>query len=403
MKNNPVYQHQDLPLPRHPRVWAEISSDALVYNYKALAACVPSAQPIAVVKADAYGHGISLVVPSLVEAGCRFFAVATLEEALSLRWLLSSLLPDEKTTILILGYISPMDVWSAATQEITLTCVSKDHAEALSCAAVDAGVTVSCHVALDTGMNRVGLAAQNQRDCCKAAQDVMDIMDMEGLRVTGMFTHFSTADHDFEEVAVPDSLTRRQLACYMAVYNALCAKDKRPAFCHVCNSAAATRCPDLIPEAALDGIRLGISMYGYGVNTPRDLGLRPVMRLMTRVVHMHTCPVGGKVGYGGEYAPDTDRVIATLPVGYADGFVRGFKGAAITVHTKEGDKEVSLVGRVCMDQSMADVTDIQAAVGDKVTLFGDTCASLEALCRRSETIPYEPLCLISGRVPRYGV
>ncbi len=403
MKNTPVYQHQDLPLPAHPRVWAEISAEALTHNYKALAACNPSAEPVAVVKADAYGHGIALTVPALVEAGCRRFAVATPEEALSLRWLLSSLLPEETPMILILGYVHPHDVWSAALQEITLTCLSLDHAEALSRAAVDAGVTVSCHVALDTGMNRIGLDAQSPEAAAQASRDVMAIMDMEGLRVTGMFTHFSTADHDFEEVNAPDSLTRTQFTRYMAVYNALCAAGKRPAFCHVCNSAAATRCPDLMPEAALDGVRFGISMYGYGVNTPRDLGLRPVMRLKTKIVHLHTCPAGGRVGYGGEYAPETSRVIATLPVGYADGFTRGFKGAEVRVHTSEGEQIVSLVGRVCMDQCMADVTDTPVSVGDEVTLFGDTCASLGALCERSGTIPYEPLCLISARVPRYGI
>ncbi len=264
-------------------------------------------------------------------------------------------------------------------------------------------MTVSCHVALDTGMNRIGLDAQSPEAWEQAARDVMDIMDMAGLQVTGMFTHFSTADHDFEEVNAPDSLTRTQFARYMAVYNALCQAGKRPAFCHVCNSAAATRCPELMPEAALDGVRLGISMYGYGVNTPRDLGLRPVMRLMTRVAHLHTCPAGGRVGYGGEYAPDTPRTVATLPVGYADGFTRGFKGAEVTVHTAEGDRRINLVGRVCMDQCMADATDAPVRVGDKVTLFGDTCASLEALCERSGTIPYEPLCLITARVPRFSV
>lgn len=403
MCSTPVYQHQDLPLPAHPRVWAEISTEALIHNYSALAACNPSAEPIAVVKADAYGHGITLTVPALVEAGCRRFAVATMEEALSLRWLLSSLLPGETPMILILGYTHPHDVWSAAVQNITLTCLSLEHAKALSRSAVDAGVRVSCHVALDTGMNRIGLDAQSLEACYQAAADIVTIMDMVGLQVTGMFTHFSTADHDFEEVNASDSLTRTQFARYMAVYHALCEIGKRPAFCHVCNSAAATRCPDLMPEAALDGVRFGISMYGYGVNTPRDLGLRPVMRLKTRIVHLHTCPVGGRVGYGGEYAPETPRMVATLPVGYADGFTRGFKGAEITVYTSKGEKRVNLVGRVCMDQCMADVTDTPVSVGDEVTLFGDTCASLEALCERSGTIPYEPLCLISARVPRYGV
>ena len=152
----------------------------------------------------------------------------------------------------------------------------------------------------------------------------------------------------------------------------------------------------------LDGVRFGISLYGYGETSPKNISLAPVMKLITKVVHLHVCPPSGKVGYGGEYAPDTPRTIATLPVGYADGFERGFKGGYVTIHTKAGDVKAPLVGRICMDQCMVDVTDLPVALGDEVTLFGCQSEELELLCQRAGNIPYEPLCLISGRVPRFS-
>ena len=398
MPTRPVYQHQDLPFPTHPRVWAAINTQNLIHNYKILSACTPSAVPICVVKADAYGHSTALVVPALMSAGCRFFATATLEEALSLRSLLRRITPMETPSILVLGYTHPDDVAVMAENSIMVACVSYDHAKALSEKASEAGVTVWCHVAIDTGMNRIGLVAQDDHTCRQAAEDVMSIMDMDGLRVTGMFTHFST--DDFDSVKADGSYTHTQISRYMAVYDVLCQAGKRPAFCHVCNSVATIRWNALSKKPPFDGVRLGISLYGYGETSPTGIHLKPVMRLATKIVHLHTCPAHGKVGYGGEYAPSTPRTIATLPVGYADGFERGFKGGMVTVHTANGLVQAPLVGRICMDQCMIDVTDLPVTVGDEVTLFGDDTAELEALCRGAGTIPYEPLCLISGRVPR---
>ncbi len=404
MQEKYVYQHKDLPQPTHPRVWAEISVENLLHNYKALCEGASKAHPVCVVKADAYGHGISMVVPPLVAEGCRHFAVATFEEAVSLRTLTDTLPHGGDIMILVLGYVHPENVVMAADKNITLTCLSLDHAKALSAEAVKTGVEVGVHVALDTGMNRIGIVAQSHEACVEATNTVLEIMGMDGIRVTGMFTHFYNADDEYSRVVDPEASTLMQYGYYMEVYHALCKAGKRPAFCHVCNSAATARGFDFMPDAvALDGVRMGISLYGYGVNTPKDLQLRPVMRLKTRVVHLHTCPTDGRVGYGGEYTATSPRCIATLSVGYADGFERGFKGGEVIFHTQAADLCGPLVGRICMDQCMADVTDLDVSVGDAVTLFGDTAASLEALCQRAGTIPYEPLCLISGRVPRIRV
>ena len=156
----------------------------------------------------------------------------------------------------------------------------------------------------------------------------------------------------------------------------------------------------------MNAVRLGINLYGYGVDFPCDKGTtppssrRPVMKLQTVVTHVHTLLPGETVGYGGTFSSDTYRTLATLPVGYADGWVRALTGATVTFHTPDGDVTAPIVGRICMDQCMADVTNLPVEVGTPVTLFGDHTLQLEELSRRADTIPYELLCLITARVKR---
>ncbi len=391
------------------RACAHIDREALTHNYTVLSKGVTDVSPacvsVCVVKANAYGHGAETVVKTLWQAGCRHFAVATLEEALALTKFSKSC----PSLLLVLGYTPPEAVTEAATHGITLTAVSLEHAEALAESARQAGVTVQCHVTLDTGMNRIGLPAHSEAEIGQAAEDMAYIMKLDGLSVTGMFTHFALADEEEAAAVAPDSHTMTQYARYRQVYDRLVARGLRPAFCHVCNSAAAIRLPDLYPDVCFDGVRFGISLYGYGVSPTihHCYTLSPVMRLTTRVVHLHTLLPGEIVSYGGCYRAETPRVIATLPIGYADGFRRGFEGGIVTIHTAQGDVTAPLVGRICMDQCMADVTDLPVKVNDEVTLFGGDCsafsspqASLEALCDRAGTIPYEILCQITERVPR---
>ncbi len=391
------------------RACAHIDREALKHNYTVLSqgvtAVSPTCAPVCVVKANAYGHGAETVVKTLWQAGCRHFAVATVEEALALTQL-PKLFP---ALLLVLGYTSPEAVVEATAHGISLTAVSREHAEALSQAALRAGVTVQCHVALDTGMNRIGLPAHSEAEIHQAVKDMAYIMKLNGLSVTGMFTHFALADEDYADAVAPNSHTMTQYARYRAVYDQLTACGLRPPFCHVCNSAASIRLPNLYPDVCFDGVRFGISLYGYGVSPAphHSYALRPVMRLSTHVVHLHTLLPGEIVSYGGHYKAETPRVIATLPIGYADGFRRGFEGGTVLIHTAQGDVTASLVGRICMDQCMADVTDLPVKVGDEVTLFGGDSpafpasqSSLEALCDRANTIPYEILCQITDRVPR---
>lgn len=394
------------------RACARIDREALIHNYTVLSQGVTAVSPdcvsVSVVKANAYGHGVSTVAQALWQAGCRHFAIATLEEALEL----SSLLDTPPALLLVLGYTPPEAVAEAAVHGITLTAVSLHHAKALAVSACKANVTVSCHIALDTGMNRIGLPAHNEAEILEAANSVAHIMSLSGLSVTGMFTHFALADEDDPSVLAPDSHTLTQYARYRGAYDLLVARNLRPDFCHICNSAAAIRLPRLYPDICFDGVRFGISLYGYGVSPAphHTYALRPVMKLCTHVVHLHTLLPGEIVSYGGRFKADSPRVIATLPIGYADGFRRGFEGGTVTIHTDEGDMIAPLAGRICMDQCMVDVTDLPVKIGDEVILFGgdspafpSSQASLEALCDRAGTIPYEILCQITERVPRIPV
>lgn len=419
---NHIRLHEGFPLLPHPRARAVIDTQALIQNYHTLLGPVKAVSPhtyaIAVVKADAYGHGIRPVVSALLEAGCRSFAVACLEEAVALRRLLRELLTgtasDLETDILVLGYTDPQNAPILAAYHISTALLSAEYARHLLSCAAEARVTVKGHIALDTGMNRIGFPAHTEEEIAEAVTAIRDLWrkgtptsEGGGLIPDGLFTHFARADEDFDtEMTHPDSLTMTQYTRYRRVYDTLAAEGLRPRVCHVCNSAATVRFPGVCPEGCLDAVRLGINLYGYGVHYPENEGvscMKPTMKLETAVTHIHTLLPGETVGYGGTYRSDTPRTLATLPVGYADGWLRAFSGCEITLHTKEGDVTAPIVGRICMDQCMADVTGLPVTVGTPVTLFGETSAQLESLADRAHTIPYELLCLITARIPRvYG-
>ncbi len=399
------------------RTWAEIDTAAVRDNYRILMdrvrAVSPTTAGIAVVKADAYGHGIRPVVTALLSVGCRAFAVATVEEAVALRRLLREVSPQDPPFVLILGYTDPAEAAVLADHEITATLVSDAHAEAMEAAARRARVTVSVHIALDTGMNRIGYPAHTAEEISETVERLVSRFGgVKGAHATlhldGLFTHFARADEDYDtEMMEPDSLTARQYDRYRFVLEGLGARGLRPRLCHICNSAAAVRFPEAHPDRCFDAVRLGINLYGYGVPPQTGAVTRPLMRLMTRVVHVHDLLPQETVGYGGIFSSDTPRRLVTLPVGYADGWLRAYTGASVILHTSAGDVSAPIVGRICMDQCMVDVTDLPPeaipSVGTPVTLFGTDAAPLERLAALAHTISYEVLCLITARVPRVWV
>lgn len=421
---NHVKLHESFPLLPGMRVRAVIDPTVLTENYHALMAPVRAVSPdtyaIAVVKADAYGHGIRPVVSALLGAGCRSFAVACLEEAVALRRLLRELLAgsatDRDTDILVLGYTDPENAPILKTYCITTALLSEAYARRLLQCARRSRVTVRVHAALDTGMNRIGYPAHTEKEIRETVEALADLCrdgaadeTDGGLLMDGLFTHFARADEAYDaEMENHDSLTMIQYTRYRRVLEGLCERGIRPRVCHVCNSAASVRFPGALPEGCLDAVRLGINLYGYGVDlpnsdketTPTGMRTKPALRLETVVTHIHTLLPGETVGYGGTYSSDTPRTLATLPVGYADGWIRAFSGATVTFHTAAGEIKAPVVGRICMDQCMVDVTDLPVTEGTPVTLFGESTEQLVALAERAHTIPYELLCLITARVPR---
>lgn len=380
-------------LPKH-KIVAEISTSALLHNYNILRSLVPNSEPICVVKADAYGHVADICVRELLKAGCSFFAVSCIEEAISVREICNS--EEKQARILILGYTPQSLVSDLAAYDIIQTVLSLEYARELSREALRLGVKVRAHVAIDTGMNRIGVCANTEKECIDAADEIETISHLDGIVLEGMFTHFARSDEEVTITLSADSHTRRQGERFLLVKNILEKKGLR-LFTHACNSAATVR----FPEFAFDGVRLGIMLYGiYPSRYMGGLDLRPVMTLKTVVAHLHTVQIGESVSYGGTYKANRPTRVATLPIGYADGFIRAYSGAAVTVKSKKGNYKAAVIGRVCMDQCMIDVTGIDVMVGDEVVLFGEDPTSLQRLATLADTIEYECLCLVSARVPR---
>lgn len=383
------------------KTYAEIDLGALKYNYKTMRGELkgesPNTEMICVLKADAYGHGAKNCCRALLEEGCRFFAVSSIEEAIDLREVCRELKYDAE--ILILGYTFPYQASLLAKYNIITSLVDKAFAVDLAKEAKRAGVRVRCHIKTDTGMNRIGFLARSEAEIAQTALDIAELKKLPSLDICGMFTHFAKADEALDE-ELPHKPTQEQAERFFALDSTLRDMGIDVKFRHICNSAAAMR----FPEYHLDACRLGISLYGAHPSRYADkYCLRPVMKLCTVISHIHDLPAGQTVSYGGVFAADTDRRIATIPIGYADGFIRDYSGVSVSVLTAKGLFSAPVCGRICMDQCMIDITDTDAAVGDKVIIFGNSPEELASLARAANTIEYECLCLVTSRVPRIAV
>ena len=381
------------------KTWAEIDLGALRSNYLLLrdTFCAPNGDTrlIAVVKAEAYGHGAPECVRTLLTEGCDFFAVSCIDEAVAVRAVCDG--ENKSADILILGYTHPMLASQLARFNIIQTLLSEDYAVNLNNAAHEANVSVRAHVALDTGMNRIGFVAHSADEISASVAAIARVHRFANLQIEGMFTHFARADE--APLGEGEASTNLQSERYRAVRKGLEERGIHIPFHHVCNSAAAVR----RPCDRMNGVRVGILLFGARPSDYIELPLKPVMRLKTVISHLHKLLPYEAVSYGGTYTSAAERLIATMPIGYADGFLRAYSGMFVTVHTEEGPRTAPIVGRVCMDQCMIDVTDTGARPGDVVTLFGNDPKELYACADRASTIDYECLCLISSRVTRYYV
>lgn len=365
------------------RTWAEISLGALEHNYRSLRAMLPDGcRLLGVVKADAYGHGAVTVGRKLAELGCEMLAVACLDEALELRK------AGIDAPILIFGITPPELAAQVVEYNITQAVFTMELAQALSDAAARQGKTARVHIKLDTGMSRVGVLANEPE---RAAEQVAKLCALPHLEHEGIFTHFANSDGDEE-------YTMLQFTRFLDTIAAL-EKNHGITFAirHCANSAAALQ----YPCAYLDMVRPGIAMYGHypdpsccGLDGP---GLVPVMSVYTRVAAVREVPAGTAVSYGCTKVMERDTRLAVLPIGYGDGFFRLLSNRfAVEID----GKPAPIVGRICMDMCMVDVTDLpEVKAGDVATVFGAD-KPLEVAADQVGTIQYELLCAVSPRVPR---
>ena len=371
------------------RTWAEIDLDALTDNFKRIRAGVAeNCRVMAVVKADAYGHGAVECAQSLAVAGADWFGVSNLEEAIQLRQ------AGLSQPILILSYTPPQEAARLAEYRITQTVTGGDYARELSAAAAATGVTVEVHVAVDTGMMRVGfLYSDPQRDA--ASVDAVEAAcRLPALSATGLFTHFATADEEDGE-----AFTRLQFAHFTAFAKQLEERGLTFPLKHCCNSAATVR----FPEMHLDMVRPGLIQYGMMPSAFMQtmLPLSPVMSLKTNVSLVKCVPAGETVSYGRTYTAELDTRVATVAIGYADGYARRCSNRG---HMLLSGVPAPVIGRVCMDQCMLDVTAVPEAKEDDVALIfgrdGVHFRPVEEYAAECGTINYEVVCDIGRRVPR---
>ncbi len=358
------------------RAWREIDTAALAQNVSALrGALPPGCELMAVVKADAYGHGAAAIVPQLLSLGVRAFAVATLDEGAQLRAL------GADGTVLILGYTPPERAGELARLGLTQTVADLSHAKALSAQ----GVPLRVHLKIDTGMHRLGIAWD-------APEEALAVFCMENLTVDGVFSHLCCADS-----LAPDDVafTREQIRRFSSLTSALAARGVVLPKLHLQSSFGLLH----YPELRFDYARIGLALYGAAEGAAaRSLGLRPVLALKARVAAVRTVAKGESVGYDRAFTARRATRIAILPIGYADGYPRALSNTGLV---RLRGHLAPVAGRVCMDQLAVDVTDIpEAAVGDVAELIGDA-SPLRAgeVAARCGTIPNELLSRLGTRLP----
>jgi len=370
-----------------PLVWAEVDLSAITHNIAELSRVSRPARLMAVVKANAYGHGAVRIARQSLAAGAQSLGVARIDEAIRLRE------AGLEAPILIFGYTPPALADILLDQELTTMVASLESAQALSEAAVSRGAKVRVHLKVDTGMGRLGLVAGDARpeDAMAAA---LEIVRLPGLVPEGIFTHFATAD------SADKTYAREQFERFLALLDRLRGEGVEFPVRHAANSAAIID----LPETHLDLVRAGIALYGLAPSAEVDLqrvDLRPALTLKARIVHLKQVPAGFKVSYGTTYTAPQPTVIATVPLGYADGYSRRLssRGSMLV-----GSQRAPIAGRVCMDMTMLDVGGIRGvAVGDEVVAFGrQGTASLTAdeIAETTGTLNYEVVARLTARVPR---
>lgn len=356
---------------------AEIDLDAIAHNYGVVSTRVGASRVLAVVKADAYGHGLVEVARRLEREGAFGFGVALAEEGLELRE------AGVKGEILVLN-----GVFGGAHREVLsagLTPVVYDLDQVRAFAVAAKGRSFGVHLKIDTGMSRLGVPAR------ELASFVEKFRNVRGARIDGVMTHFASADTD-------SAFTAMQLKVFASARALLARQGLRPRLVHAANSAAALE----QPTSRFDFVRVGVALYGVSPLAAEVEGLRPAMRLRSEVIALRTLKKGQSIGYGGTFVAAHRMRVATVPLGYGDGLFRAVSNRG---HVLVRGHLCPLVGNVSMDLTSIDVTDVPDCVnGDEVVFLGSQgqgCVDASAVARAARTIPYEVLTNVSRRVPRF--
>jgi Alr-MurF fusion protein len=384
VRQTPGWKQIVMTRPRRP-TWVEIDLSAIAHNTRHIATLVgPRVRILASLKADAYGHGAVKVAHTVLHNGASMLGVATVSEAMPLRE------AGINAPILVFGYVPSWQMREAVHLGVTLTLYSIEAAQAASRAALALGRTAIAQVKVDTGMGRLGIRSEQIGDIVKL---VKVIGELPGLQLEGIFTHFAMAD------TLDQTHTRMQLARFQNVLQVLEKEGIRPPLAHAANSAAMLT----LPEARLDMVRPGIALFGLhpSEDVPLPDSFRAALSFKTQVAQVKLIPAGECLGYGCAFYTGQPTTIAVLPVGYADGFRRApTNWGSVLIH----GQQAQLVGRVCMDQCMVDVSHIpQTRVGDEVVLIGrqgSATLTAEQVAQRLGTINYEVVSEILARVPR---
>lgn len=357
------------------RAYAKVNLDHLTHNYKQAKQLVGDSKVCAVVKADAYGHGAVQCAKRLEQAGCDFFAVACLKEAIELRE------NGIEKDILIFGKTKPVNHAYISKYQLIQTVHSLAYAQQLN--AFDEKIRI--HINIDTGMSRFGIYLHEEIDLEKALTEFRAIQDLPNLRYEGMYTHFANSDEQTRDFC------DKQYYMFQRLIDKLYQAFTFTGIKHAANSGAIVSHSDKY----LDMVRFGIGLYGYP-HTRIGTDFKPVMSLYSHVIQVKNIREGDTVSYGRTYRSKNDEQIATIAIGYADGYNRLLSNKDYLLFNSV---KLPVIGRVCMDAIMVSCQGVALEEGDVVEVFGEN-KPLESMCRVLNTIPYELLCLVSKRVKR---
>ena len=368
--------------------WAEINLNNLDFNIKNIKAKIGQRELIGVIKADAYGHGSIKVAEVLRENGCKTFAVATLHEAITLRD------AGAKEEIIILGLTPSIYADTLVTYDLTPVVCDYENAAAIDAQARAAGKTIQGLIAVDTGMGRIGYLAD---EIDEAVQDIKKIASLSNFKIKGMFSHMSTAD------AADKTFSHLQEEKYNKFYKAVVSAGIDIPMRTLANSASIME----LPTVHFDACRPGIILYGCYPSDEVDinkLAIKPVMSVKANIIHLKDVPEGFSVGYGRKFISERPSKIATLALGYADGYPRPYSQYAKVL---VNGCVAPVAGNICMDQCMVDVTDVpDVKVGDEVIIMGSdgkNTISAEDIAKATGTISYEIVCAFGQRLPKVYV